>query len=300
MKTHLDLFSGIGGFALAARWCGLETVGFCDKEPYAQEIIKARFGAVVSDAIGIGCAARSSSESKQEGGKAFARHGDSPTLHPDIFTLNGSEYRGVDLLTGGFPCQPFSVAGKRAGAGDDRALWPEMRRVIEEARPRWIIAENVPGIIGMELDNCLSDLEATGYEVGAIIVPACAVDARHRRSRVWIMANRSDARIESVRERKDTTNDIPNAGRELSQGRVGESTQGATERESEFRVGRMAHGLPTGMDGCSFWPDEDPNTPRFATGIANRAHRLKGLGNAIVPQVACQLIRMIMAVDRNP
>ena len=94
----------------------------------------------------------------------------------------------VELICGGFPCQPFSVAGDKRGAEDDRALWPEMLRVIREVGPAWVIGENVAGIINMELDNVLSDLEDSGYSCQTFVIPACAVDARHKRDRVWIMA----------------------------------------------------------------------------------------------------------------
>ena len=154
--THLDLFSGIGGFALAAGWAGFETVGFCDNEPYAQAVLK--------------------------------KHWPNVPIHGDIKALDGTAYRGVTLLTGGFPCQPFSNAGKRRGKDDDRYLWPQMLRVIQEARPTWIVGENVVGIIGLALDQVCSDLEAEGYEVEPIIIPACGVDAPHRRNRVWVVA----------------------------------------------------------------------------------------------------------------
>lgn len=155
---HLDLFSGIGGFALACRMVGgIETVGFVEIEPYAQAVLRKNFPGV--------------------------------PIHDDVKTFNGDEYGKVDLITGGFPCQPYSVAGKQRGSADDRALWPEMLRVIKNARPAWIVGENVAGIIRMELDRVLSDLENAGYSCRAFIVPAIAVDAHHRRERVWIVAH---------------------------------------------------------------------------------------------------------------
>jgi len=156
-RTHLDLFSGIGGFALAAKWNGYRTVGFCDNEPYAQAVLK--------------------------------KHWPEVPCHKDIREVRGDLYAGVTLLTGGFPCQPFSVAGKQRGKDDNRYLWPEMLRVIREARPAWIIGENVAGIVNLALDTVCADLEAEGYEVEPVIIPACAVDAPHRRDRVWIVAN---------------------------------------------------------------------------------------------------------------
>jgi len=154
--THLDLFSGIGGFALAAGWAGFETIGFCDNEPYAQAVLK--------------------------------KHWPNVPIHGDIKTLDGTAYRGVTLLTGGFPCQPYSSSGKQRGKDDDRHLWPEMLRVIQQAKPSWVIGENVVGIINMELEQVCIDLEACGYEVEPIIIPACGVDTPHRRNRVWIIA----------------------------------------------------------------------------------------------------------------
>jgi len=153
--THLDLFSGIGGFALAAGWAGFETIGFCDNEPYAQAVLK--------------------------------KHWPNVPIHGDIKTLDGTAYRGVTLLTGGFPCQPYSSSGKQRGKDDDRHLWPEMLRVIQQAKPSWVIGENVVGIINMELEQVCIDLEACGYEVEPIIIPACGVDTPHRRNRVWII-----------------------------------------------------------------------------------------------------------------
>ncbi|MBX6424169.1 DNA (cytosine-5-)-methyltransferase (plasmid) [Thermosulfurimonas sp. F29] len=157
---HLDLFSGIGGFALAARWVwgkAHRVLAFVEIDPFCQEVLRKHFPGV--------------------------------PIHDDIRTFKATHLVGrVDLLTGGWPCQPFSHAGKRRGKADDRYLWPEMRRIIEECRPRWVVGENVAGIINLALDDVLSDLEALGYEAWPIVVPACAVNAPHRRDRVWIVA----------------------------------------------------------------------------------------------------------------
>lgn len=152
--THLDLFSGIGGFTLAAERAGFETIGFSEIEPYACKILK--------------------------------QHWPNITNYGDVRTIPTVR---CDLITGGFPCQPHSFAGKRRGSKDDRHLWPAMRDVIGRCNPAWVCGENVPGIIGMELDQVLSDLEGLGYRVQPLVIPACAVDAPHRRDRVWIIAN---------------------------------------------------------------------------------------------------------------
>jgi len=199
--THLDLFSGIGGFAIAAQNCGFTTIGFCEREPYAQQILRERFGAVLADATSKQSGESPEWEGRQEsrGRSGHIRRNPPartiPRLHPDIFTLNGLDYSGVSLITGGFPCQPFSVAGKRRGKDDDRAIWPQMLRVINEARPAWVIGENVAGIVSMELDNILSDLEGISYAAWPLVIPACAVDARHRRDRVWIIGYAKHARL---------------------------------------------------------------------------------------------------------
>ena len=321
--THLDLFSGIGGFAIAAQACGYTTIGFCEREPYAQQILKERFGAVLAqpererlEKSGTqhpnlslrSSEAGTSSEPKES-------KSDAPRLHDNIFTLNGADYRGVDLLTGGFPCQPFSVAGKRLGKADDRAIWPEMLRVIREAKPTWIIGENVAGIVTMELDNILSDLEAIGCAAWPLVIPACAVDARHRRDRVWIVAHAIGLReSQSSGSFADERGRAGNQGEDVADadepsGKGDERTERSQQKRAEHKQHRgrfpqstvcgMADGIPEGLDsggGFCQWPEEDHETPRVTTGMKHRAHRLKGLGNSIVPQVAEEIIRAIASL----
>ncbi len=313
MRTHLDLFSGIGGFALACRWNGVRTVGFCEIEPYAQKVIIKNFGAVMADAqcklAGPGRSKRP--EARKETGVV------SPKLHSDIFTLNGADYAGVWLVTGGFPCQPFSCAGKRRGKEDDRHLWPEMCRVIAEARPRWVLGENVPGIINLELDSVLSGLENLGYTAWPIVIPACAVDARHRRDRVWIVAHDASQGPQGA------------AGTGIQRGGNGSSSNGSDMAYANSAGLQASWGSRTGsragsgsgaatIGGCgteaqrlskpglggmasriSSWLDE-PDIPRVAHGVKNRVQRLKGLGNAIVPQVAATLIRYMIECHQSP
>ena len=127
--------------------------------------------------------------------KVLAKHWPDVKRYEDVREVGKHNLESVNLICGGFPCQPFSVAGKRRGKEDDRWLWPEMLRVITELRPTWVIGENVPGIINMELDKVLSDLEDQGYETAPpLIIPACAVDADHRRDRVWIIAHNNSVR----------------------------------------------------------------------------------------------------------
>ena len=328
--THLDLFSGIGGFAIAAQNCGYTTIGFCEKEPYAQQVLKERFGAEDSRIHSNTNGGNGSAEPRKQQKELAAQHrGIRPRLHDNIFTLDGSDYAGVDLLTGGFPCQPFSVAGKRLGKEDNRAIWPEMLRVIDGAKPRWIIGENVAGIVTMELDNILSDLESLGYSAWPIVIPACAVDARHRRDRVWIVAHsersasgqgRTERRgaigAGTRNESSGSGEDVADANGSPAQGNeraergqpertfAGEHCEWRTEGEwfSESAVLRMADGLPERLDsggGFCQWPEEDHETPRVTTGVRHRAHRLRGLGNSIVVQVAIELIQAINTESRK-
>ena len=161
MITHLSLFSGIGGLDLAAEWAGLKTVGQCEWAEYPTKVLE--------------------------------KHWPDVPRWKDIRTLTGRSFyertglRTVDVISGGFPCQPFSIAGKQRGREDDRYLWPEMVRVIKELLPAWVIGENVAGIVRMALADILSELEACGYRTRAFLIPACAVGARHRRYRVAIV-----------------------------------------------------------------------------------------------------------------
>ena len=230
---HLDLFSGIGGFALAAQWVGgIETIGFCEIDPWAQKVLNKNFPNI--------------------------------PIHDDVKTLDPKNYGTIDLITGGYPCQPFSSAGKREGENDDRHLWPQVFRIVKQSRPRWVLCENVAGHISMGLDQVLADLEDEGYSARAIVIPACAVGAFHRRDRVWIIAN-------TMRGRREM-------GRDCSRvGGVRQQVEGNKIREIE-------------VESC-FRRDFD--------GVSRPMDRLRGLGNAIVPQVAAEILRVMMTVNEQ-
>lgn len=161
----LSLFSGIGGLDLAAEWAGMKIVAMCEIEPYAIKVLERRFPNVPI-------------------------FGDVATVTRNTLTKHGIEPDGIDCIIGGFPCQPFSVAGKRKGKADERFLWGEFNRLIGEIRPSWVVAENVPGLISIALDDILADLEGKGYGCLTFVYPASAVGAPHRRERVFIVAHR--------------------------------------------------------------------------------------------------------------
>jgi len=322
-QTHIDLFSGIGGFALAANAAGYDTRVFCEQDDYCTGVLN--------------------------------RHWPGVPVIRDIREFDGSKWRGADLLTGGFPCQPFSQAGEQRGTSDDRHLWPEMFRIIKEARPRWILAENVAGIIKMALDDVLSQLEGEGYTTGTIVIPACSLNAPHRRDRVWIVAN---LRGEAGTKDPDTDSKRPHREEVHQQGKVelpdqqerdsGSVCEDVADADSHRRV-KMPHREPgkdsggrssipkqkrdthstqeevvvnpdskrpqgcakkpihgvstqsrqsfrTGEDIPNIWTVE-PNVGRVAHGIPKRVDRLKALGNAIVPQVAYEIIRLMDKQD---
>ena len=281
--THLDLFSGIGGFALAARWAGIETVQFVENEEFAQKVLTKNFPGV--------------------------------PIHGDIKTYRANGIVSPFLLTGGYPCQPFSQAGRRRGQNDDRHLWPEMFRVIQECRPNWVLAENVTGHIKLGLQEVLADLESEGYQSQVFHIGALAKDAPHRRMRVWIVSNSNSGLSNRKGEKICTGRNSPDNGSK----NVANSNDKRLERHNDWaspslqtepiqtdsgaedkcewgdkRITQPGLG-GTLHDGISTWMDE-PDIPRVGVKIPDRAKRLKAIGNAIVPQVAYEIIRHMKEV----
>ena len=336
MLRMLDLFSGIGGFSYAGEKLvgGYETVAFCEYDKHCQRVLR--------------------------------KHWPDTEIIDDVRELanDAERFRGsVDIICGGYPCQPFSLAGVRRGDKDDRHLWPEMLRIIQAVRPTWVIGENVAGHISMGLDEVLSDLENSHYQARCFVIPAVAADACHRRDRCWVIAyaDREGEPVSAVNEQRleravmgyakhDGSSAVRDIGRvqrepdrktqeiEQSEG----SSSGAesvgnaenircdirqdTEREgskdqqdkSQFGV----WGEPSGSDKDvpnadsqrlqgvgqkrddegsaglrrgearwqkSFWEPE-PSVGRVANGVPGRVHRLRQLGNSIVPPVAARIL----------
>jgi len=183
---HGSLFSGIGGFDLAAQWMGWENVFQVENDKFCTKVLEKNFLNV-------------------------KRYG-------DIREFNGTEYRGlIDIISGGFPCQPFSVAGKQRGESDNRHLWPEMLRVIREVQSPCVVGENVPGIIKLALEDICISLESEGYEVQPFIIPSASIGAWDKRERVWIIANNEKSRIRklSIQQRRQNTSCDININREI-------------------------------------------------------------------------------------
>ena len=195
----------------------------------------------------------------------------------------------IDLLTGGFPCQPFSVAGQQRGKDDDRYLWPEMLRVIRETRPRWIIGENVAGIINLALDEVCASLEVEGYEVQPVIIPACAVNAPHRRDRVWILSyNNTNPNTERL-EGQPKTGYIQEQGTESGHQRLRRFNP--TWDKNWLKVATELCGVD---DGISVELDE-----LKLSKSGHRRERIKSLGNAIVPQVSQVIMQAIKEITHH-
>ena len=243
---HLDLFSGIGGFSLGLEATGgFETTAFCEIEEYPKKVLNKHWPNVPI-------------------------YGDIKELNYERLNADGviSDKRNVDILTGGYPCTPFSVAGRKKGEEDSRYLWPEMFRLVKELRPTWVIGENVSGHIKLGLDTVLQDLENQGYSTRAFSISASSVGAKHQRERVWVIAHSNVADTDSKRR-----------------------CLWKTDRQNAEDVGQSPRCKVTGN-----WNFE-PNVGRVANGIPNRVDRLKGLGNAIVPQIAYQIGKAIMEAE---
>lgn len=281
--THGSLFSGIGGFDLAAEWMGWGNMFHCEWNSFCQKVLKKHF----PNSIGYG-----------------------NIIETDFVIWEGL----IDVLSGGFPCQPYSQAGKRKGKEDDRHLWPEMLRAIREIQPRWIVGENVPGIInwsrGMVVNEIKTNLEDEGFAfLPPLIIPACAKDAPHRRDRVWFIAhndsngcNRGNSKneINSNKRWKYALNDIIQIADDKNNS---DSDNIRPQRSISKEIsGKQAKSWKFQRDNTGWgngWPISSPVVCGVDDGIPDRMDRLKALGNAIVPQVAYEIFKAIEQMDNN-
>lgn len=269
----LDLFSGIGGFSLGLERAGFETVAFCEINRFCQEVLK--------------------------------KHWPEVPIFNDVRTLP-DEFKGtVDVITGGYPCQPFSTAGKRKAEEDSRHLWPAMFACIKKFKPAWVIAENVAGHITLGLDRVLVDLESEAYTCETFIIPACAIGAPHRRDRLWIIAYSHDNATLKARGGEGISEAESPALQAQRQAGEGQTVQYSRcddslcesadsndlgreggEHETVQRQPRESRQLTGGyQEWRNGWPVSSPLVCRVDDGIPDRVDRLKSLGNAVVPQI---------------
>lgn len=253
--THLSLFSGIGGLDLAAEWAGFKTIGQCEWADFPRAVLEKHWPDVP---------------------KWRDIH---DLTEDDFFRRTGCPPGGVTCISGGFPCQPHSVAGKQLGEKDSRHLWPEFMRVVRELRPRAVVGENVPGILSTIHDTVCSDLESEGYQVWTICVPAYSVGAHHERYRVFIIAiDKSIAGLQAHSE-ADTAGAFQET-RKYFGGRYWHYLPGAYWAVHKPPVFGMAHGIPGGVDG---------RVKYNAT--------MTALGNAVCPQQAYPIFRAIAEME---
>lgn len=316
--THYDLFAGIGGFSLALEEVFNEAKInriFCEWEHFPSAVLKKHWpnGTFYGDIADLVANTECTGLYKPEKSRG-SQEGEAERRLPQYERLGiaSTGIRGgarsdknetLTILTGGFPCQPFSHAGRRKGTADDRYQWPNMFRVIQNVKPDWVVAENVRGLVtwndGMVLEQVCTDLEGEGYEVQPFIIPACAVNAPHRRDRVWIIANCANSRVKGLQKREINPDDAADARRVRRKQRSSENIQPKSkkpERQNSYCSGwerdwrevaastcnaRMDDGLSREVDGISY---------SFAKW---RNESIKAYGNAIVPQVAMEIFRAI-------
>jgi DNA (cytosine-5)-methyltransferase 1 len=304
---HGSLFSGGGGFDLAAETMAWQNIFHCEKDPFCQTVLKHYW----------------------PGAETIT----------DIKEFDAKRYEGkIDIITGGFPCQPFSAAGKRKGTEDDRYLWPDMLRIIREIRPSWVVGENVYGLVswseGLVFEQVQSDLEIEGYEVAAFVLPASGINAPHQRYRVWVVAYHPEYAAEREKEADTYAHSlrrgISEAGIEAAQGRYagghgetiglhpaqldeiasntdGKGLEGRTKPRGAAKSRKNGIQQPAGLYQHSEWKDW-PTQPPLCSGDDGLSTRLDGItfpkwkmqsikmyGNAIVPQMAVRIFQAIEA-----
>lgn len=268
----LELFAGIGGIALAEQMAGIEVAGLCEYADYPREILQ--------------------------------KHWPDVPLFKDVTKLDREELTNagispdsIDIVSGGFPCQPFSIAGHRKGTEDDRDLWPEMFRIIKQIWPTWVVGENVANFANMELDRTLSDLEDLGYQTRAFVLPACAVNAPHQRLRTFIVAHSNrKGQLQSQGTDQDQRRWARDGSEVLADA---SSKRRQTSSHDEFRNianWQSKRQFSTTGGTPAKWQPE-PSVGRVANGVPNRMDRIKALGNAVVPQQILPIFKAIVQIE---
>jgi DNA (cytosine-5)-methyltransferase 1 len=282
MLTFGSLFSGIGGFDLGFERAGMVCKWQVEIDDYCTKVLQ--------------------------------KHWPNVPKFRDVRICGGHNLEPIDVVCGGFPCQPFSGAGKQRGADDDRNLWPEMFRVVQELTPSWVVGENVSNIINLYLDDILSDLEGAGYEAWTLSIPACAFGAPHIRQRIFVVAYSSVARSRRLSVDADRgSQGMANAHRirraAAPQRENDAEAQGYWPNDLAGYAGQDARSIPYSnreglsqserkwkLSGPSQWATE-PDVGRVAHGIPDRVDRLRALGNALTPQQAEWIGRLIVSAE---
>jgi DNA (cytosine-5)-methyltransferase 1 len=310
--NHLSLFSGVGGLDLAAEWAGFRTIGFVERDKFCQRVLAKHWpGVPIWDDVAEVRA--DSAKLFSNGGKHYA--GSAGEAAQQQLQSGDVDCRsGVFLISGGFPCQPHSLAGKRQASADERDLWSECARIVGEFRPRWCVFENVPGLLSSEggsfFARVLGDLAALGYGVGWATYGAVDVGAPHRRDRVFIIAHSDGGGLIQRQEdgRSDSLHRQVRQTEAEDRERIGEhgpgpvsamadaGSAGCEERDPAAVEDGSGHGAWRSDASGRCWEFEPP-VGRVANGIPRRVDRLRALGNAVVPQQAFPIFRAIADIE---
>lgn len=295
--THFSLCSGIGGIDLAAEWAGFETIGQCEVDEYASKVLAKNF-------------------------KGVKNYGDIRTITAERLRADGITGGGITVLSAGFPCQPYSLAGKGLGDGDSRDLWGEVARILGEVRPKWFVGENTPGLFARSnqrfFKRVIDDITENGYSVSWALWGACDVGAPHQRDRVFIVGRNADCDnaeaeralsggIESAHAAGDNRKFSHAASErfskdEIQSGKFEESGRSADKRGKEAerlqfeRVCSCVSERRREADGDEWWKVE-PGVGRVVTRISNRVDRLRCLGNAVVPYQVLPIFEAIRKIE---
>ena len=257
----LDLFSGIGGFSYGfERTNRIKTIAFCEKDQFCKSVLN--------------------------------KHWSNTKIYNDVRDIKGSEIQ-ADIVSGGFPCQPFSIAGKRRGKDDDRYLWDETLRVVAATKPRWFVGENVDGIInianGSVLQQIQKDLEAESFQVQCLVIPASGIGAWHQRKRVWIIGHNLSNTISKLSDGCSSTTRTSEAKQQRlvsdekrNWKEVRSKVERCSEQDSWWETECKFRGVP---DGVSTELHKD------------RQNRIKALGNSIVPEIAYEIAKAILSAE---